>query len=175
MGVALECRNYEVNWKQSKMGPKQKNFARLIVGNCRTGTSARVPSQRMLKNRWSWFPSQVLATLEVGPKSNIVIYELKPTRRRKTIAISLAAEPKDSTVAFAFSPDGKLLATLLPEMATPLSYSVAVYMWRTGKIVASVGLGCVTLPTFIPQVSTSDSDQFIIHVNVFHAPHRLSL
>ena len=117
----------------------------------------------------------MLATLEVGPKSNIVIYELKPTRRRKTIAISLAAEPKDSTVAFAFSPDGKLLATLLPEMATPLSYSVAVYMWRTGKIVASVGLGCVTLPTFIPQVSTSDSDQFIIHVNVLHAPHRLSL
>jgi len=111
----------------------------------------------------------VLATLEVGPKSNLVIYELKPTRRRKTIAINTPIEPKDNSVAFAFSPDGKLLATLLPDMGTPLSYSVVIYMWRTGKIVASVSLGSVTLPTFIPQVSEfSTFGGAVVHFIILH-------
>ena len=108
--------------------------------------------------------SQILATLEVGPKSSLVIYELCPTRRRKTIAVAISSEQKDS-VAFVFSNDGKLLATLLPD--GPTGSSVCIYMWRTGKIVATVNLASPTLPTFIPQVQFNSIHYYFDLINFF--------
>lgn len=121
----------------------------------------------------------MLATLEVGPKSNLVIYEMMPTRRRKAIPVHVGAQQHDEPVALAFSADGKLLATLLPEPTAPsgpvaassllneslgslnhagshgscsVSYSITVYLWRTGKTLASISLGTTTTPTISPQV-----------------------
>lgn len=116
-----------------------------------------------------------MATLEVGPKSNLVVYELMPTRRRKAIPVQIASQQHDEAVALAFSADGKLLATLLPEMhaaaapaaelgslgmstasptthTTPNGYSITVYLWRTGKTLASISLGSPSLPAISPQV-----------------------
>jgi hypothetical protein len=117
-----------------------------------------------------------MATLEVGPKSNLVVYEMMPTRRRKAIPIHIASHHHEEPVALAFSADGKLLATLLPEQppkdhnhATELplsstlnltnttthhqnSYSITVYLWRTGKTLASISLGSASLPSINPQV-----------------------
>lgn len=122
-----------------------------------------------------------MVTLEVGPKSNLVIYELMPTRRRKAIPVQIGPQHHDESVGLAFSADGKLLATLLPEMANssatqlsssdggPLvssnmsaaqympppslnSYAITVYLWRTGKTLASISLGSPSLPTISPQV-----------------------
>lgn len=125
--------------------------------------------------------SQVLATLEVGPKSNLVVYEMMPTRRRKAIPVHIGPQQHEEPVALAFSADGKLLATLLPEPTAPsgpvaassllnlnadslghnggtsapssLSYSITVYLWRTGKTLASISLGAATMPSISPQAS----------------------
>ncbi|XP_046630925.1 cilia- and flagella-associated protein 57-like [Daphnia pulicaria] len=126
--------------------------------------------------------SQVMATLEVGPKSNLVVYEMMPTRRRKAIPIHIASHHHEEPVALAFSADGKLLATLLPEQppkdhnhATELplsstlnltnttthhqnSYSITVYLWRTGKTLASISLGSASLPSINPQLSFNPMD-----------------
>lgn len=123
--------------------------------------------------------SQVMATLEVGPKSNLVVYEMMPTRRRKAIPIHIASHHHEEPVALAFSADAKLLATLLPEQPhkdhthsaeLPLSstlnltnasghtthhqnsYAITVYLWRTGKTLASISLGSPSLPSINPQV-----------------------
>jgi hypothetical protein len=115
-----------------------------------------------------------MATLEVGPKSNLVVYEMMPTRRRKAIPVQIASQQHDEAVALAFSADGKLLATLLPEMhaaaapaaelgslnsgntptmhTNPNGYSITVYLWRTGKTLASISLGSPSLPAISPQV-----------------------
>lgn len=123
------------------------------------------------------FSRQVMATLEVGPKSNLVIYEMMPTRRRKAIPVHVASQHHEEAVALAFSADAKLLATLLPEQlqkehshaadlpvsslnlsnttsptARHQSYSITVYLWRTGKTLASVSLGLPSLPAANPQV-----------------------
>ena len=101
---------------------------------------------------------QLLATLEVGPKSNVVIYEIMPPRRRKAIGVQIAAKHEEK-VAFAFSGDAKLLAILVPESATVPSssnnanYTISLYLWRTGKVLASVNLGSAGVPTFCPQVT----------------------
>ena len=124
--------------------------------------------------------SQVLATLELGPKSNLVVYEMMPTRRRKAIPVHIGPQQHEEPVALAFSADGKLLATLLPEPTAPsgpvaassllnvnaeslihngsevhstLSYSITVYLWRTGKTLASISLGTATMPSISPQAS----------------------
>ena len=118
-----------------------------------------------------------MATLEVGPKSNLVVYELMPTRRRKAIPVQISSQQHDEAVALAFSADGKLLATLLPEIHSPPpattlldpglaslnasttsahtaqnGYSITVYLWRTGKTLASISLGLPSLPSISPQV-----------------------
>lgn len=119
--------------------------------------------------------SQAMATLEVGPKSSLVVYELMPTRRRKAIPVHITAQQHNDPVALAFSADAKLLATLLPEAPscaatgagnalvvtstsqpppTPnSSYSVTVYLWRTGKTLATMNLGTPSIPSVTPQVS----------------------
>ncbi|XP_032791524.2 LOW QUALITY PROTEIN: cilia- and flagella-associated protein 57 [Daphnia magna] len=128
--------------------------------------------------------SQVMATLEVGPKSNLVIYEMMPTRRRKAIPVHVASQHHEEAVALAFSADAKLLATLLPEQlqkehshaadlpvsslnlsntttsptARHQSYSITVYLWRTGKTLASVSLGLPSLPATNPQLSFNPMD-----------------
>lgn len=120
-----------------------------------------------------------MATLEVGPKSNLVVYELMPTRRRKAIPVQMTPQQHEESVALAFSADGKLLATLLPEVHTPAvaaqtepslpglnaptvishsaghaqnCYAITVYLWRTGKTLASISLGSTSLPAISPQV-----------------------
>lgn len=117
----------------------------------------------------------MLATLEVGPKSNLVVYEMVPTRRRKAIPVHLSMQQQDEAVSLAFSADGKLLAALMPEpppapsstnpsapasassshhqaTSSHLSYSITVYLWRTGKTLASISLGTSSLPAISPQV-----------------------
>ena len=114
--------------------------------------------------------SQMLATLEVGPKSNLVIYEMVPTRRRKAIPVQVSMQQQNEAVSMAFSADGKLLAVLMPEPppipssapasasstrqagSPQLSYCITVYLWRTGKTLASISLGSSSLPTISPQV-----------------------
>lgn len=115
-----------------------------------------------------------MATLEVGPKSNLVVYELMPTRRRKAIPVHITTQHHNDPVALAFSADAKLLATLLPEppssgagptanlnVTTPslppptpsTNYSITVYLWRTGKTLATMNLGAPSIPSVTPQVS----------------------
>jgi hypothetical protein len=104
---------------------------------------------------------------------------MMPTRRRKAIPIHIASHHHEEPVALAFSADGKLLATLLPEQPhkdhthsaeLPLSstlnltnasghtthhqnsYAITVYLWRTGKTLASISLGSPSLPSINPQV-----------------------
>lgn len=128
-----------------------------------------------------------MATLEVGPKSNLVVYEMMPTRRRKAIPVHLTPQQHDDPVGLAFSADSKLLATLLPEVppsgpglaasafataptshASPrgssasltthlTSYSITVYLWRTGKTLASISLGSTSAAAISPQVCTTSS------------------
>lgn len=123
-----------------------------------------------------------MATLELGPKSNLVVYELMPTRRRKAIPVQMASQHHEEPVALAFSADGKLLATLLPEVPSPAAtsaapvepsiaglnvpppatsqstahaqncYAITVYLWRTGKTLASISLGSPSLAAISPQV-----------------------
>lgn len=133
-----------------------------------------------------------MATLEVGPKSNLVIYEMMPTRRRKAIPVQVASQHHEEAVALAFSVDAKLLATLLPELpqkehnhATDLpvstlnlsittgqtarhqnSYSITVYLWRTGKTLASVSLGSPSLPALNPQVYKTNKNT-LLHFSSF--------
>ena len=110
--------------------------------------------------------SQLLATLEVGPKSNVVMYEIMPPRRRKAISVHIAAKHEEK-VAFAFSGDAKLLAILVPETASVPStsnnanYTVSLYLWRTGKVLASVNLGSAGVPTFCPQVCSVNRSNII--------------
>lgn len=101
---------------------------------------------------------QLLATLEVGPKNNVVIYEFPPARRRKAISVEIDSK-LESYVALAFSSDGKILATLLPDAAGGNStsnthYTISLYLWRTGKVLASVQIGATSMSPFFPQVKS---------------------
>ena len=61
-----------------------------------------------------------MAALEVGPKNNLVIFEMMPTRRRKPIPFYAGALQHNEPAVLALSANGKLLATLLSEPTAPL-------------------------------------------------------
>ena len=87
--------------------------------------------------------SQVMATLEVGPKSNLVVYEMMPEQPHKDHTHS-AELPLSSTL--------NLTNASGHTTHHQNSYAITVYLWRTGKTLASISLGSPSLPSINPQV-----------------------